>query len=73
MRAVPTNTPRNSGFSTTTLMDCIAAIPAAGAMRPSAFITKVEKAKKAPPTRPEPSAERKVSAKIRRAMARLSI
>ena len=43
-------------FSTTTLIDCMAATPCAGGTRAKAFITKFEKAKKIPATRPEPSA-----------------
>ena len=48
---------RNKGLMTTTLIDCIAAIPCAAGSRPRAPMTKVEKAKKMPPIRPEPSAD----------------
>src|SRR5262249_34228246 len=42
----------------------MAAIPCAGGTRANAFITKFEKAKKIPATRPEPSAARNVSRQI---------
>ena len=54
--AVPTKIPRNSGFSTTTLIRCIAATPCAGGSCASARITKVEKAKNTPPTVAAPRA-----------------
>jgi hypothetical protein len=46
--AVPKNTAKNHLFSTTTLIDCIAAIPCTEGTRAKAFITKFEKAKKIP-------------------------
>jgi hypothetical protein len=45
------------------LMDCMAAMPSAGGSRPSAFITKAEKAKKTPAINPQPSAVKSVKAK----------
>src|SRR5262245_9928102 len=57
------NTPRNHGFRTTTLIDCIAAMPSAGASRARAFMTKDENAKKTPATSPQPSAATSVKAK----------
>src|SRR6266536_5833943 len=50
----------NDRLRTTTLIDCIAATPCAGAMRARAGITKLENAKKTPATSPEPSAAQKV-------------
>ena len=58
--AGPKNAVMNNGLITATLMDCMAAIPCAGGSRPSAFIMKAEKAKKIPPTNPQPSAEMRV-------------
>ena len=66
--AVPRKTVKNTGFSTATLIDCIAAMPPAGGRRPSAVITKVEKTKNRPPIRPEPSAERNVTTDSRRSI-----
>src|SRR6476646_11902695 len=60
--AVPKKIPRNTGFSTTTLTDCMAEMPDAGGMRPRAAMTHAEKARKKPPMRPEPSAARNVKA-----------
>src|SRR5262249_32710572 len=61
--AVPTKTPRNDRLSTTTLIDCIAAIPCAAGRRCSAPITKEEKAKKTPAMTPGPRAARRVRTK----------
>src|SRR4029077_5134409 len=63
--AVPKKVPRNSGFSTETLTDCMAETPDAGEMRPSAAMTHAEKARKKPAMRPEPSAARNVKANIK--------
>ena len=49
------NAPRNEGFITTTLIDCIAAIPSEEGTRARAFITKLENAKKTPPISADPS------------------
>src|SRR5262245_57090034 len=53
----------NNGLMTTTLMDCMAAMPCAAGRRARAFITKDEKAKKTPPISPQPSVERSVKAR----------
>ncbi len=53
----------NTGLITTTLMDCMAAIPALGGKRARAFITKAENAKKTPAISPQPSAATSVTAK----------
>ena len=55
------NTDRKTGLITTTLIDCIAEMPAACGRRPSAPMTKVENAKKIPATSPEPSAAAKMA------------
>src|SRR5688572_28012265 len=52
----------NKGLITVMLIACMAAAPSDGRSRPRAFITKLEKAKKTPPTRPEPTAVASVSA-----------
>ncbi len=54
---------RKAGFNTVMLIDCMAAIPCSGGIRPRAAITKVEKAKKIPATRPLPIAAAKVRVK----------
>ena len=46
---------RNDGLITTTLIDCIAAMPSEAGRRDRAFITKLENAKKMPPTKADPS------------------
>jgi hypothetical protein len=61
-------TAKNSGFSTTTLMDCMAEMPPAGERRPRALMMKAEKAKKIPATRLAPRADRNVSANIKRSI-----
>src|SRR5262245_48969559 len=61
--AVPRNAVINNGLITTTLMDCMAAMPCAAGRRARAFITKDEKAKKTPAINPQPSAEKSVKAK----------
>src|SRR5262245_37814686 len=58
--AVPKKTPRKMGFSTTTLIACMAAMPAGGGWRSSAHITVAEKARKKPAISPEPRAARRV-------------
>ncbi len=60
--AVPKNAVKNTGFNTATLMDCMAAMPSAGASRPSAAMTKAEKAKNSPPMSPAPKLATNVSA-----------
>ena len=67
--AVPKNVPRNNGLSTTTLMACMAEMPALGGWRSSAHITVAEKAKKNPAIRPEPSAAINVRIGSREPMA----
>jgi len=52
--AVPMNTLKKSGLSTTTLIRCMAAIPWARGSCESACMMKVENAKKMPPTVPAP-------------------
>src|SRR6187551_1106680 len=61
--AVPSNTVRNSGLITTTLMEFMAAIPSRAGRRARAFITATEKAKKNPAISPQPSAVASVKAK----------
>src|SRR5262245_16283079 len=61
--AVPRKAAINNGLITTTLMDCMAAMPCAAGRRARAFITKDEKAKKTPAINPQPSAEKSVKAK----------
>jgi len=58
--AVPSSTPKNQRFSTTTLMDCMARTPCAGRRRAKAGITKLEKPKKTPAISPQPSAASRV-------------
>ena len=43
--AVPKKARKNHGLRMTTLMDCMAAMPEAGAMRPSALMMATEKMK----------------------------
>jgi hypothetical protein len=62
--AVPKNRAKNHLFNTTTLIDCMAAIPCAGGTRAKLFMTKFEKAKKIPATRPEPGAATNVTRQI---------
>ena len=52
----------NSGVMASRLIDCIAAIPWSGASFSSAGMTKLEKAKKMPETRPQPTAVMRMSA-----------
>jgi hypothetical protein len=66
--AVPKNVPRNSGLITTTLIDCIAAMPGAAGRRARALITQAEKAKKNPLISPQPRAETNVSTNSRRSI-----
>jgi hypothetical protein len=54
----------NSGLITVMLIDCMAVIPCSAGMRPSACMTKVEKAKKIPATSALPIAPVKVRRKI---------
>ena len=49
-----------TGVMAVMLIDCIAAIPCAAGMRASAGMTNVEKAKKTPPTTPQPIEQAKV-------------
>ena len=62
---IPRKTPRN--IEPTTIAQatavCIAAIPSSGGRRAKAFITKDEKAKKAPAISPQPSAATRVKTK----------
>ena len=58
---------KNTGFRTATLMDCMAAMPLAGGRRPSAVITKDEKAKE-PADQAAPSADRNVNTNSRRSI-----
>ena len=51
----------NHGVGAAVLIDCMAAMPFAGGSRPRAFITNTEKAKKTPPTTPQPTAASVVS------------
>jgi hypothetical protein len=67
--AVPKKTPRKIGLSTTTLIACMAEMPAAGGWRSSAHITVAEKARKNPAISPEPSAARNVRIGTRESMA----
>ena len=53
------------GLITVTLMACMAAMPSASGLRPSAAITKFEKAKNAPPTSPHARAVTRVVAVTR--------
>jgi hypothetical protein len=50
----------NTGVTASSLIDCIAAIPCGAGSRFNAGITKVEKAKNTPATRPQPSAVTRV-------------
>ncbi len=50
------------------MIDCIAAMPAGGGMRPSADMTDVEKAKNSPAISPAPRAARNAAAVMRRSM-----
>lgn len=61
-KAVPISATMNSGLITTTLMDCMAAIPCAGDKRVRAFIMKTENAKKTPAINPQPRADTSVRA-----------
>ena len=62
---VPRKAPKNQEFTTATLMDCIAAMPSSAGSRASAFITKVEKAKKTPAIVPQPSAVTSVRMEVK--------
>lgn len=53
--AVPMNAPRNERLITTSLIDCIAAMPAAAGKRRSPPMMKLEKAKNVPAISAEPS------------------
>ena len=46
----------NHGVGAAVLIDCMALMALLGGRRPRAFITNTEKAKKTPPTTPQPSA-----------------
>jgi hypothetical protein len=60
----------NTGVGAWTLIDCIAAIPCAGYRRPSAVMTKLENANRAPAPSPQPSAVTTVKATRRSPIAR---
>ncbi len=62
--AVPKKTKKKDGVRITVLIDCIAAMPLAGAMRSNAAMMKVEKTKNRPAIRPDPSAAAKMIASI---------
>jgi hypothetical protein len=68
LAAVPKKTAKNNRLSTTTLIDCMAAIPCGVGRRANAFITKAENAKNTPPIKPEPSAETNVKTKMARSI-----
>ena len=57
-KPVPMKVPRNSRLITVRLIACMAWMPSAGAIRASAGITKLEKAKNTPPIAPLPSAHK---------------
>src|SRR5262245_64610438 len=67
--AVPKNTKKNTGFSTATLIDCMAEVPPSGGRRPRVVMMKAEKAKKIPATSPAPSAAASVRPNITSSMA----
>jgi hypothetical protein len=54
--AIPKSAIINGGVTATILIDCMAAMPCGGAKRASALMMNPEKAKKAPPTTPQPRA-----------------
>src|SRR5215510_14865507 len=67
--AVPKKAKKNTGFSTVTLIDCMAEMPPSGGRRFSAAMMKAEKAKKIPATSPAPSAAASVKPDIRSPIA----